>query len=43
MDVFLEALTLYPQRHRANFALILEYAQICRVGTTIKPYLEAML
>jgi predicted transcriptional regulator of viral defense system len=43
MDIFLEALTLYPQRHRANFALILEYAQICRVGTTIRPYLEAML
>jgi predicted transcriptional regulator of viral defense system len=43
MDIFLEALTLYQQRHRANFALILEYAQICRVGTTIRPYLEAML
>ena len=43
MDVFLEALSLYQQRDRANFALILEYAQICRVGTAIKPYLEAML
>jgi predicted transcriptional regulator of viral defense system len=43
MDVFLEALALYQQRKRANLALILEYAQICRVGTTIKPYLEAML
>ncbi len=43
MDVFLEALALYQQRKRANFGLILEYAQICRVGTTIKPYLEAML
>jgi predicted transcriptional regulator of viral defense system len=43
MDVFLEALALYQQRYRANFALILEYAQICRVGTAIKPYLEAML
>jgi predicted transcriptional regulator of viral defense system len=43
MDVFLEAIALYQQRKRANFALILEYAQICRVGTAIKPYLEAML
>ncbi len=43
MDIFLEALELYQQRKRANFALILEYAQICRVGTAIKPYLEAML
>jgi predicted transcriptional regulator of viral defense system len=43
MDVFLEALALYQQRHRANFALVLEYAQICRVGTAIRPYLEAML
>jgi predicted transcriptional regulator of viral defense system len=37
MDVFLEALALYQQQYRANFALILEYAQICRVGTAIKP------
>jgi predicted transcriptional regulator of viral defense system len=43
LDVFLEALALYQQRKRANFALILEYAQICRVGTAIRPYLEAML
>jgi predicted transcriptional regulator of viral defense system len=43
MDVFLEALELYKERKRANFALILEYAQICRVGTVIKPYLEVML
>ena len=43
MDVFLEALELYKARKRANFALILDYAQICRVGTVIKPYLEVML
>jgi predicted transcriptional regulator of viral defense system len=43
MDVFLEALELYKERKRANFASILEYAQICRVGTVIKPYLEVML
>jgi predicted transcriptional regulator of viral defense system len=43
MDVFLEALELYKERKRAKFALILEYAQICRVGTVIKPYLEVML
>jgi hypothetical protein len=43
MDVFLEALALYQQRKGSNFASILEYAQICRVGTAIKPYLEAML
>jgi predicted transcriptional regulator of viral defense system len=43
MDVFLEALTLYQQRKQANFAAILEYAQVCRVGTAIRPYLEAIL
>jgi predicted transcriptional regulator of viral defense system len=43
MDVFLEALALYQQRQGSNLASILEYAQICRVGTAIKPYLEAML
>jgi predicted transcriptional regulator of viral defense system len=43
MDIFLEALELYQQRQRVNFALILEYAQICRVGTVIKPYLEVRL
>ena len=43
MDVFLEALALYRQRKQANWAAILEYAQICRVGKAIKPYLEAML
>ena len=43
MDVFLEALELYKARKRANFASILDYAQICRVGTVIKPYLEVML
>lgn len=43
MDVFLEALALYQQRKQANWAAILEYAQICRVGTAIRPYLEAIL
>jgi predicted transcriptional regulator of viral defense system len=43
MDVFLEALALYQQRKQANWAAILEYAHICRVGTAIKPYLEAIL
>ena len=43
MDVFLEALELYKARKRANFSSILDYAQICRVGTVIKPYLEVML
>ena len=43
MDVFLEALALYRQRKGANWAAVLDYAQICRVRTAIKPYLEAML
>jgi predicted transcriptional regulator of viral defense system len=43
LDIFLEALKLYQQRQRVNFALILEYAQICRVGTVIKPYLEVLI
>lgn len=43
MDVVLEALKLYPKRHRANYGQVMEYARICRVARVMKPYLEASL
>jgi predicted transcriptional regulator of viral defense system len=43
MDVVLEALKLYPGRHRPNYDRVLEYARIWRVAKVMKPYLEASL
>ena len=43
MDVVLEAIRLYPKRHRPNYNHVLEYARICRVAKSIRPYLEASL
>lgn len=40
MDVVLEAIRLYPKRHRPDYARVLEYADICRVSRGIRPYLE---
>jgi predicted transcriptional regulator of viral defense system len=40
MDVFLEAIKLYPKRHRPDYPRVLEYADICRVAKGIRPYLE---
>lgn len=41
MDVVLEAVKLYQQRHRPDYPKILEYARICRVDKIMQPYLEA--
>ena len=42
-DVILEALKLYRGRRGINVDSLLEYARICRVESTITPYLEALL
>ncbi|MDZ7670087.1 MAG: type IV toxin-antitoxin system AbiEi family antitoxin domain-containing protein [Gammaproteobacteria bacterium] len=43
MDVVLEAIRLYPKRHRPDYNEVLEYARICRVAKGMRPYLEASL
>lgn len=43
MDVVLEALKLYPQRHRPDNNRVMEYARLCRVAKVMRPYLEASL
>lgn len=41
LDVALEALKTYRQRHRSQPQQLLEFARICRVETILRPYLEA--
>ncbi|HUV12695.1 MAG TPA: type IV toxin-antitoxin system AbiEi family antitoxin domain-containing protein [Acidobacteriota bacterium] len=41
MDVVLEALKLYKTRKRFDVDELLKYANICRVGKVMRPYLEA--
>lgn len=41
MDVVVEAIRLYPKRHRSDYSQVLEYAEICRVAKVMRPYLEA--
>jgi len=43
MDIVLEALKLYRDQGAFDVGKLLEYARICRVERTMKPYLEAML
>jgi len=43
MDIVLEALKLYRDQGAFDIGKLLEYARICRVERTMKPYLEAML
>jgi len=43
MDIVLEALKLYRDQGAFDISKLLEYARICRVERTMKPYLEAML
>jgi len=43
MDIVLEALKLYRDERAFDVGKRLEYARICRVERTMKPYLEAML
>lgn len=43
MDVVLEALTLYMRGSKRDIDTLLHFAEICRVSTVIKPYLEALV
>ena len=43
LDVALEAIREYMRRRSRNVDLLLEYARVDRVATTIRPYLEAAL
>lgn len=43
MDTVLEALTLYRDQHKPKPRKLLEYAKVCRVENTMRPYLEAIL
>lgn len=43
MDVVLEALKLYRERRRFDVGVLLEFANVCRVRTVMKPYLEALM
>jgi len=42
IDVAMEALKQGIEQSKANYSDILKYAEICRVKTVIKPYLEAI-
>jgi predicted transcriptional regulator of viral defense system len=43
LDVALEALQYYRDRHQTNVEKLLHYARICRVQRVMWPYLEALL
>ncbi len=43
IDVALEALELYAERHRPDVGALLDYARVCRVERVMRPYLEAVL
>jgi len=43
MDIVLEALKLYRQRLHKNLHALMQYAEVCRVASVMKPYLEATL
>ncbi len=43
MDVVLEALRFYRERHRFDGNKIMHYARVCRVENVMRPYLEASL
>jgi len=43
MDIVLEALKLYAEQEGLHAARLLQYARICRVERTMRPYIEALL
>jgi predicted transcriptional regulator of viral defense system len=43
MDTVLEALRFYRERRKLKVDALLRYAKICRVGSVMRPYLEAVL
>ena len=43
MDTVLEALNLYRDQHKSKPRKLFEYAKVCRVESTMRPYLEMLL
>jgi predicted transcriptional regulator of viral defense system len=43
IDTVVEALRMYRERKEFNIDDLMRYARICRVETTIRPYLEAIV
>jgi predicted transcriptional regulator of viral defense system len=43
MDTAIEALRLYKERSRVDVESLMRYANICRVASVMRPYLEATL
>ena len=43
MEVVLEALKTYREKQSINIGKIMDYAEICRVASVIKPYIEVSL
>jgi predicted transcriptional regulator of viral defense system len=43
MDIVLEALKMYRHRLHKNLQALMQYAEVCRVASVMKPYLEATL
>lgn len=43
MDTVIESLRFYFERRRVNLDLLMYYADICRVGRIMRPYLNAMV
>jgi predicted transcriptional regulator of viral defense system len=43
LDTTLEALRLYRQQRRVNVESLMRFAEVCRVASVMRPYLEATL
>lgn len=43
LDTVLEALKLYLKRRRRDVDALMQYARVCRVENTMRPYVEALL
>ncbi len=43
LDVALEALRTYRGRRKRDWTQVLAFAQVCRMGNVMRPYLEAVL
>ena len=43
LDTTLEALRLYRQQRRVNVDVLMRFAEVCRVASVMRPYLEATL
>ncbi len=43
LDTALEALKLYLKRRRRDVDSLMQYARVCRVENTMRPYVEALL